>query len=215
MCYMAKSKNFNRKEKNDKASHSKWKKVGKAGLTAGKWLLEFLGLMLEIMPGLETPRSYGRRLDGWPKEIPRNRIYEEVKRMKNRGWIEEAEKQGQKFIKLTEKGYLELLYQKLHSLSRVKGQKWAGDWWMALYDIPEDARKERHAMRDALHLAGFYYLQKSVYIYPDKIPDDLVVYLKQAGLLPYVRFVHVDHIDGVGEIEKHFNLCRRFRFGRK
>ena len=185
------------------------KKVGAIGLTAGKWLLEFLGAIVEALPDPLQPRYVYMR--GWPNELPRHRIYGEVRRMRERGWIQVAEKQGKRFVKLTEKGRLELLYRKLQSLKNSSNKKWDGSWWMALYDIPEHGRSERHAIRDALHLAGFYPLQKSVYVHPHAVPEELVAYLKDAKLLEFIRFVHVDRMDGSREIEKHFGLHRGWR----
>lgn len=187
---------------------SKMRKAGAAGLTAGKWLLEFLGIMLDMMPTIETPYAHARRLDGWPKEISRQRIYGEVKRMENRGWIKKAEKQGKKFIRITEKGHLALLYRRLANINDHGHGKWNGEWWMALYDIPEKGRTERRAICRALCRAGFRYLQKSVYIYPHTLPADLVAYLREAKLMSYIRFVHVDQLDGARSIEKHFHLPR-------
>lgn len=187
---------------------SKMRKAGAAGLTAGKWLLEFLGEMIELMPTIETPYAYARRLDGWPKELSRQRIYGEVKRMENRGWIKKAEREGKKFIRITEKGRFALLYRKLANVNNKGSRKWDGTWWMALYDIPEKGRAERRAICRALCRAGFRYLQKSVYIYPHALPADLVAYLKEAKLLSYIRFVHVDQLDSARSIEKHFHLPR-------
>ncbi len=188
---------------------SNFRKVGRVGLTVGKWLVEFLDAMLEAVPApFEGKYAYMRRVSGWPKELPRKRIYHEIKRMQARGWIIEAEKQGKKFVQLTEKGRLELLYRKLKAFKNEKGKKWDGGWWMALYDIPEHGRNDRYAIRDALHLAGFYQLQKSVYVPPYKIPSELAEYLKDAKLLEFIRFVHVDHMDGAREIEKYFGLRR-------
>lgn len=130
--------------------------------------------------------------------------------MKKRGWIVEAEKQGKKFIKLTEKGRLALLYRRLQSLSHEPKKRWGGCWWMAIYDIPEKGkgRAERRAICRALCAAGFKYLQKSVYVYPYELPKELAAYLKEAKLLPYIRFVHVDKMDGARKVEKHFHLPR-------
>lgn len=194
------------------AKRSKWRKVGKAGLTAGVWLWDFLWSMLELMPDpAEGRREYIRRLDGWPSEIPRWRVREEVKRMKKRGWIIEAEKQGKKFIKLTEKGRLALLYRRLQSLAYEPPKKWGGCWWMAIYDIPEKGRAERRAICRALCTAGFKYLQKSVYVYPRELPKELIDYLADAKLLSYIRFVHVDQMDGARKIEKHFKVKKQKR----
>jgi len=199
-----------KKRKDGKNRSSNWRKAGEAGLTVGKWLVEFLDGMLEAITGpLEGKHAYMRRVSGWPDELPRHRIYGEMRRMRNRGWIKVAEKQGNKFVKLTEKGRLELLYRKLQAFKDSKNKKWDGGWWMALYDIPEHGRNERYAIRDALRLAGFYQLQKSVYVHPYKIPSELAAYLKDAKLLEFIRFVHVDHMDGAREIEKYFSLRRR------
>ena len=91
-----------------KAKSLRLKKVGVVGVTAGRWLLEFLGEMIEMMPGIETPYAHLRRIDGWPKHIPRHRFEQEIRRLKDRGWIENAEKQGKKFLKLTKKGNVRL-----------------------------------------------------------------------------------------------------------
>lgn len=190
---------------------SKIRKAGAAGFTAGKWLLEFLGTMIDMMPTIETPYAHARRLGGWPKEISRQRIYGEVKRMENRGWIKKAQKQGKKFIKLTDKGRMAILYRKLKICTHPSKRKWDGKWWMAIYDIPEKGRAERRAICRALCVAGFRYLQKSVYIYPYALPDELIAYLKEAKLLSYIRFVHVDQMDGSRNIEKHFHLPRLHR----
>lgn len=169
-------------------------------------MLEFLGAMIDLMPGIETPHGYARRLSGWPEYVPRHRINAEVTRMKKRGWIDEAEKKGKKFIKLTEKGRLAILYRKLKAHTHPSNRKWDGSWWMAIYDIPEKGRAQRKAICRALCSGGFRYLQKSVYVYPFKLPNDLVAYLKAAKLLPYIRFMCVDYMDGARKIEKYFKV---------
>ena len=166
--------------------------------------------MIELMPDpAEGRREYFRRLDGWPPGVSRSRVHEEVQRMKKRGWIIEAERQGKKFIKLTEKGRLAILYRKLKQHTHPLKRKWNGTWWMAIYDIPEKGRAERRAICRVLCAAGFRYLQKSVYVYPFELPKELIAYLKEANLLPYIRFVHVDQLDGARKIEKHFKVKKQ------
>ena len=126
--------------------------------------------------------------------------------MKRRGWLKEVEKQGKKFLKLTDKGKLKALYQKLGKLIDSTKKPWDGKWRMAFFDIPEKGHRERDAIRGILKRVGFYQLQKSVYIYPHTIPNDIIDYLKTSGLLSFVRFARIDKIDDAVDLKKYFKL---------
>lgn len=202
-----------RKNKKTKKSRStrrnaRWKKIQKAALPLGYWLLDLLSTAIELLPDpLEGPRGHMRRLSGWPREVSCKRIYYELNRMKDRGWIEEAEKQGKKFFKLTKKGRLRAWYRKIEGLAPPSKTQWDRKWTTAFFDIPEHTgRAERDAIRRTLIAAGFYCLQKSVYIYPGKIPDDIIDYFTEAELLPFIRFARIDRIDDDADLKKHFGF---------
>jgi len=186
---------------------SRWKKVKAVILPVSQFLLDKFLELVEILPQpLETPYRYARRLEGWPVEYPRYRVRQELKRMKDRGWIIEAEKNGQKFLKLTEQGKMEALYQKLKRIGTRKQRNWDGKWRLAFFDIPEKGRRERDAIRWTLKSVGFHQLQKSVYIYPHEIPGEVIAYLREANLLSYIRFGRVDKMDDHDDLKKHFRL---------
>lgn len=126
--------------------------------------------------------------------------------MKDRGWIEDAHAQGKKFLRLTKKGKLQLFYQRMQDCEPPSKSVWNGKWWCALFDIPEEGRRERDAIRKALTQAGFYRLQKSVYFFPSEIPEAISAYLKEAELLSYIRFVRVDRMDADERMYKHFSF---------
>ncbi len=130
-----------------------------------------------------------------------------IARMKARGWIDEAEREGNKFLKLTKKGKLRKFYYQLQGLERPSRKSWGGTWWLALFDIPEhQGAQERHRLRSALKRVGFACLQKSVYIYPYKIPDVLVEYLRISGLNRFVRFFHVDQVDDIKDLRRRCQI---------
>lgn len=190
-----------------KPKNAKWQKLNTASLTIGRFLLDQLLELGEIFPRpFETPYTYKRRLDGWPKEYGAHRVRQELKRMKDRGWIKEAHRQGKKFLQLTEKGRLHALYQKIGGLRMSLKRPWDGKWRLAIFDIPEEGRRERDAIRGILKIVGFYQLQKSVYLFPYEIPAGIIAYLKEANLLPYIRFIRADRLDNIEEIKKCFKL---------
>jgi len=136
------------------------------------------------------------------KTMPPSYYQRATRRLAAQGWIKESQKQGKKFIKLTKKGRLHALLYKLHTKQTDK--KRGSGWQLVIFDIPEVAKRERHALRSFLKAINFHQLQKSVYISPDNISIEAVDYLRESGLIRYVRFLHVDRLDD----EKH--LCRIF-----
>ncbi len=156
----------------------------------------------------ETPYQHGRRLlGGLPAEIPMYRVRQELKRMRDRGWITEAKESGKKFYRLTKKGRLEFLYKKLKGAhSSTTGKPWDGKWRLIMFDIPETGRRERDAIRGTLKSIGFYLIQKSVYIYPHAIPDDAISYLKESGLWSYIRFAQIERMENDADAKKYFGF---------
>lgn len=152
--------------------------------------------------------GYNYNLGGykpWPK-VSRQYYLLTVKRMRDRGWIEESEKQGKKFLCLTKKGKLQDLMYKLRESEKSDKKKWDGKWRLAIFDIPEKGRRERVRIRGFLLSMGFCCLQKSVYIYPYELSGESVEYLKISGLDRFIRFLRVDQMDDENELRKFFGL---------
>lgn len=190
-----------------KAKNLRWQKLNAAVFTIRHFLFEKLLELGEIFPQpLEAPYAYRRRLEGWPKEYPIHRVRQEIKRMKDRGWIEESERQGKKFLKLTKKGKLQVFYRKLQDIDQLSQKVWDGKWRLAIFDIPEKGRRERDIIRGILKTVGFYQLQKSVYVYPFEIPGEVTTYLRESGLLVFIRFARVDRMDDVGDLMRYFKI---------
>ncbi len=193
-----------------KKKNSFWKRANDTTKPVRQFLLDAFLEFVEIMPmPFETPHMHLRRIGGWPKEYPRHRIKQELRRMKDRGWIEEAERQGKTFLKLTAKGKVEGLCRRIEIIRSMDKKEWDGKWRIALFDIPEKGRWQRDTIRWTLKCAGFRQLQKSVYITPYEIPVDVITYLNEANLLAFVRFARVDKIDDETDLRKSFKLRRR------
>lgn len=193
-----------------KKKPSWWERSCDATKPVREFLFDAFLEFIELMPmPFETPHMHLRRISGWPKEYRKSRINQELRRMKDRGWIEEAERQGKKFLKLTAKGKVEGLCRKIQSIRKVARREWDGKWRLALFDIPEKGRWQRDTIRWTLKCAGFQQLQKSVYVYPHEIPAEVIEYLKAAGLLSFIRFARIDKIDDEKDLQKVFKVSRR------
>ncbi|KKQ74502.1 MAG: Transcriptional regulator, PaaX family [Berkelbacteria bacterium GW2011_GWB1_38_5] len=86
--------------------------------------------------------------------------------LKQRGYLEEVENKGNKFLKITSKGRLKLIRKRIF-------KKWDGFWRIIAFDIEESRKKTRDVFRDKLQNLGCLPIQKSVWITPQDISADL------------------------------------------
>lgn len=71
---------------------------------------------------------------------------------------------------------------KIFPLLKLAGRPWQGWWLVVTFDIPEIARKTRDSIRRQLTAIGFGQWQKSVYVSPHDIADDLAKLLRDSNL---------------------------------
>ena len=126
-----------------------------------------------------------------------------MRRLQKRGLVKYINFKENRFIKLTKKGELEAL---LHKARLPQSGPWDGKWRLIIFDIPEEANVKRDQFRRILKANYFFKLQASVFISPHPLNREAITYLKQTGLIGYVRILRVDEIDEDVELKKHFNL---------
>ena len=112
-------------------------------------------------------------------------------------------KQGQKFLKLTKKGELKILLDKS---VMPTAQPWDGKWRMILFDIPKSSNPLRDKFRRLLRKASFVKFQGSVYISPYPLNREAVRYLKEIGLMDFIRIIKVEELDDDKSLKKKFGL---------
>ena len=112
---------------------------------------------------------------------------------------------GSIIVSLTDKGRLKALNIKFKKLNRKK-EPWDGKWRMVAFDIPEERRKGRSALRYKIRLAGFYELQESLFLYPYDCEKEIAEFAKLFKLEKYIRFALLEFIDNQDDIKKIFRL---------
>ncbi len=127
-----------------------------------KILIVLDGLIKESAADLTYPHiglgKYFRKYHGSLSQA----IYD----LKKRGYLEEVEDKGEKFLKLTNKGKLRIIKKKFLG-------KWDGLWRIIAFDIPEKRKKTRDLFRSKLSELGSKPIQKSVWITPNDISTEL------------------------------------------
>lgn len=117
--------------------------------------------------------------DGWYK---RSSVGPTVSRLLSVGEIEKIEKGGKPFYRLTSKGSGKL--KENIPILKSASQPWDGRWRIVIFDIKEEKKFLRESLRRKLLLLGFGKWQRSVYITPHDIEQEINQYLVSKGLFP-------------------------------
>jgi len=86
--------------------------------------------------------------------------------LKEHGFLEEIEIEGERHLRLTPKGRIKLIKKKIF-------REWDGFWRIIAFDIEEKRRKTRDLLRIKLDELGCKPIQKSVWITPYDISFEL------------------------------------------
>lgn len=103
-----------------------------------------------------------------------------VSRMLRTGYIEKIVKNGQPYLRIT--GYGEKAMVRDFPIFKMSNQKWDKKWRIVYYDISEKERGIRIKLQIKLKELGFGMIQKSVYISPFDVADDIREFIINQGL---------------------------------
>lgn len=96
------------------------------------------------------------------------------------GDIEKIIKNGQVYIRLSDKGLKNI--HRDFPISRFQNQKWDRKWRIVIFDIEEKERKNRDYLRIKLKEVGFGMIQESVWISPYDVALDFREFINSNGL---------------------------------
>jgi DNA-binding transcriptional regulator PaaX len=131
----------------------------------------------------------------WENETSPKKIKDGIRNLNKQKFIKKKENyDGSVLISLTEKGMLRALNIIFRKLDNKK-EEWDKKWRMIAFDIPEECRKGRNALRYRFRSAGFYEFQKSLFVYPYDCQKEVMALVKLFKLEKYVRFIVADFID--------------------
>ena len=119
-------------------------------------------------------------------------------RLRQRGLVA---KQGKSYA-ITSRG--RQLLGKLDKLLDDRIPAWDGKWRIVAFDIPEPKKKYREALRRELAGADYRRLQDSVWIGKHPLPDDVLTFVEECHLTPYVRLFLTATVDRKEALEALF-----------
>lgn len=128
-------------------------------------------------------------------------------RLKYKGEIEFVERDGKKYVQLTDLGekILDLSREKL-KLTDNKPKKWDRRYRLVMFDIPEKRRRLRKLLRLEMEEIGFLRIQDSVWVYPFDCEEFIALLKADMRIGKDILYAVVEELENDKWIRKHFNL---------
>ena len=163
------------------------------------WMIfELLDADVPMAP-LESTYQWLRRSN----KIDRKKYRDSIRGMRERGTLRIIKKKDKEYIVLTKAGVLQVL---LHKAKVVIQKNWDRKWRVIIFDIPEEFHLLRDSFRRLLRQNNFIKLQNSVFISPYSLSREALQYLKQTGLMEFIRIMKVEEMDSDIDLRKKFNV---------
>lgn len=126
-------------------------------------------------------------------------------KLKHKGEIEFVERDGKKYVRLTERGerVLELSGDRL---MKTRPKKWDRRYRLVMFDIPERRKRTRDALRFKMNEVGFLRVQDSAWMYPYDCEEFIALLKAELHLGKDVLYAVIEEIDNDMWIRKHFGL---------
>ncbi len=143
-------------------------------------------------------------INGTKHRFDRHRARRNLAHLKKRGYLEQKGKRTDWNYVLTEKGRALLARKNIEDISLPTPKRWDGQWRMVIFDIPENFKKARNALRWKLQQMGFRYLNLSVWVHPYECRDQINAIAKYYEVGRFVRLLDVVYFDGMDDMQRIF-----------
>lgn len=122
-----------------------------------------------------------------PTDYDRKTLFALLTRMEQDGLVQKSKLTDSTTLFITPKGVDALIHRYNHL--GLTEAPWDRKWRIVIYDVPERDRYKREKIRLALGKFGFAMFQKSIYISPHDIGNEVRAYLAQEDLLATVTML--------------------------
>jgi len=141
---------------------------------------------------LNITQPYPLQTERWagllPPDYKKSNLKRNIYRLLKTEEIEKVVKNGQPYLRLSNRG--KKIIARDFSLIALQNKPWDGYWRIIAYDIPEKYKKTRYLLQQELQTLGFGMMQKSIYISPHDLAEDIQEYLESNHLSDFA-FVSV------------------------
>ena len=175
-----------------------------------KILLLLLGGATLALSRSPTQHRHILRLIGkaW-KEINREALWRSIQSLYASKLIKkEFHPDGSITLTLSDRGRKRALTYKLDDVKIKPASKWDGKWRLIAFDVPENRKKTREALRFHFREMGLLHYQKSIFISPYPCDEEADFVIEFFNARPFVRKIIADTIDNELHFKQKFHLLK-------
>jgi len=137
-------------------------------------ILRALAIGAAVLIILNSPTGTRRLLRGIKKEWNKRNTRMNVERLYRKKFIDYQEMpDGSLRVVVTKKGKEIIRKIDLEHISLQKPARWDRKWRIVAFDISEERKKGREALRNTLYKLGFFKLQKSLFVHPYPCDEEI------------------------------------------
>ena len=144
-----------------------------ADIFSARAILKFLGIGGVLLAAIAAPNAVAafkfllkdENYISW-KKFNQSTARQYISRLEKRRLIKRKMKGRRSEMILTKKGREELLKYGVDKIKLKNDKRWDGKWRVVIFDIPENKKQARDALRSKFKNLGMLQLQKSVFVYP-------------------------------------------------
>lgn len=137
---------------------------------------------------------------------PKQRLRENISRLKRKGLIAFEKTDCGTVLHLTAKGRKELERLTYSKMPLQKPRRWDGRWRLVIFDIPETRKTQRNRIRSLVRGFGFFCLQDSVWVYPYDCEDMIALLKTDLRIGKDLLYIIADAIEYDRPLRLHFKL---------
>ena len=143
-----------------------------------------------------------------------NSFYTALARLKRRKSIARTVDHAYELTSSGEYAALKAYVRKEHTAHEQKNQKkekaslvkWDGKWRIILFDVPESKRPIRDYLRNVLKRQGFIEFQRSMWVWPYRLPEFISKLISDSQMRKYTRAITTYDIDYDEDLRRMFKL---------
>ncbi len=133
-------------------------------------------------------------------------IRRSIKRLQKEKLVEITEENGQKVIKLTQRGKRRILKYSLEELEIKTPKSWDGKWRIVIYDVTAAKHDLRTSFRETLQKLGFLQLQESVFLIPYPCDEEIAFLREYYGVGNEVIYIIAYKLENETIYRDYFGL---------
>ncbi|MEK7091049.1 MAG: hypothetical protein AAB887_00900 [Patescibacteria group bacterium] len=142
----------------------------------------------------------------YAKQYLESSVKDGVDRLLRKGKVEVRDTGDGQEVRITDKGKTEVIKYRLEELNLIKPAQWDGKWRLVIFDVDETVRHKRDELRRWLVKLGLKLMQKSVWVYPYPL-EEQIKFLREILKTPHaVKLVTAEKIDNDHDLREWFDL---------